>query len=100
MTRQWYDLPENMETLDALHDDDVLAICNYWTNLSSSVRREELTFWRTEWEYRRQRKVADSQLEAAASMKRMTWWLTGLTVVVAICTIVVMVFTILVWVAT
>jgi hypothetical protein len=84
--RDEFGLPESMELLEALEEKDVLAAYNHWAGVSTSLQRPELLFWRTEWEYRRQRKVA-------ATMERMTRRIFGLTVVVAVCTVLVAVFT-------
>lgn len=80
MPRDPFGLPESMKALDTLSDKDVLARYDKVANASTSYQREEPFFWRTEWEYRRQRKVA-------ATIERLTWVMTGLTALVAIFTV-------------
>lgn len=80
MPRDELGLPESMEALDALSDKDVLARYDKVTNASSSYQREDLRFWRTEWEYRRQRKVAET-------IRRLTWAIFALTFLVAVFTV-------------
>lgn len=83
-------LPKTTEELDGFSEQEVMARYNKVATASSSYEREELFFWRTEWEYRLQRRVA-------ATIERLTCVMTGLTVVVAICTVVMMAFTVLLY---
>jgi len=69
-----------MEALDELEEEDVLARYNKVARASSSYQREDLRFWRTEWEYRRQRKVAET-------IRRLTWAIFALTFLVAVFTV-------------
>lgn len=80
MSRDKLGLPESMKALDDLADEDVLARYDKLANESSSYERDGLRFWRTEWEYRRQRKVAKT-------MKWLTWAIFAFTLVVAVFTV-------------
>lgn len=80
MPRDKLGLPESMEALDSLSDKDVLARYDRLTGGSDSYEREGLRFWRTEWEFRRQRKVAKT-------MKRLTWAIFAFTLLVAAFTV-------------
>ena len=92
--RDEFGLPESMELLDGLSDGDVLARYDRVANASSSFQRDGLRFWRTEWEYRRQREVARRQEEAARrqeeaakTMGRLTWAIFAFTLLVAVFTV-------------
>lgn len=80
MARDELGLPESMEALEAFKDKDVLARYDKLANESSSYQRDGLRFWRTEWEYRRQRKVAET-------IRRLTWAIFALTFLVAVFTV-------------
>jgi hypothetical protein len=80
LPRDEYGLPESMEALDGLSDEDVLARYNRVAGVSSSFQRDELRFWRTEWGYRLQGKVAKT-------MKRLTWAIFAFTLLVAAFTV-------------
>ena len=68
-----------MQDLDDLSDKNVLARYDKIARASSSYERESLRFWRTEWQYRRQRKVA-------ATMRRLTWAIFTRTALVGVFT--------------
>lgn len=80
MSRDALGLPVSMKALDELSDEDVLARYDKLASESSSYERDALRFWRTEWEYRRQRKVA-------ATMKCLTWAIFAFTLLVAVFTV-------------
>jgi len=80
VARDEFGLPESMEALDSLSDHDVLSRYNKVAERSSSYQREDLRFWRTEWEYRRQRK-------ATTTMTYLTWAIFTFTLVVAAFTV-------------
>ena len=83
-----WELPGTASEHEGLTESQVIDFLNHWLN----VRRDPnwpqgLSFWRTEWEYKRQSSVAERAERIAVEIKRLTWVILGFTVVTAVATI-------------
>lgn len=81
-------LPKTASELGCLTEDQVMENLDHWLTKRGDLSwPDAVPFWRTEWEYRRQSKIAERAETLTRQLKWLTLVIAFLTVVTAAATI-------------